>query len=172
MPLQEKERFEIKDDQALNWVFREILAPLKKEVARIEEMAAVEIDRVNKWKESELKSPKSDIEYWESLIQKYHFEELLRDPKRKTLSTPYGKSKSRRSAEQPEQVDKQALLEHVLTNDMQDFIKKDVRWADLKKTLQISEMDGGRVAVDENGMIVPGVIIKPESITYSVEVSE
>lgn len=53
---------------------------------------------------------------------------------------------------------------------MDEFIKNSVKWADLKKSLKIVEISGEKVVVDENGQIVPGVIVKPESTSYFVEV--
>jgi hypothetical protein len=53
---------------------------------------------------------------------------------------------------------------------MTEFIKESIKWGDLKKTLQVVEVNGKQVVIDENGQVVPGVVVKPESITYSVEV--
>ncbi len=63
-----------------------------------------------------------------------------------------------------------ALLAHIKQSGMSDFIKEDVRWGDFKKTLQVVETDDGFVAVDENGEVVPGVIVAPEKTTFTTEV--
>lgn len=167
--IEEKEPFRIQDDGALNWVFREHINPQYAEIKRIEEFAAAENERITQWKEQQLKSPKSELEYWEGLVQHYHHQQLLQDEKRKTISTPYGKSKSRRSKATPEQVDKEATLKYVKDNQMTDFIKEEVKWGDFKKSLFVRESNGVQVAVDENGQVVDGVIVKPESISFSIE---
>ncbi|MGO0742485.1 host-nuclease inhibitor Gam family protein, partial [Bacillus licheniformis] len=51
-----------------------------------------------------------------------------------------------------------------------EFIKEDVKWGDLKKSLSIKEVGGKKVVVDENGQAVPGVEIAPASINFNVEV--
>ena len=92
------------------------------------------------------------------------------DPKQKTISTPYGKSKTRKSKEAPDKANEELLLDYVIQNDLAEFIKNSVKWADLKKTLKIVQIGDEKVVVDGDGQIVPGVTVKPESISYSVEV--
>jgi len=169
--VEEKVRFEITDIGSLNWVFREVLIPLKSEIETNKALAKAEIERVNKWLEDVNKSNSQKVEEWEQRIQDYHFHTLLSDPKAKTLSTPYGKSKSRASKAAPEQADKDALLVHLLSNDMQDYIKKEPMWGDFKKSLSVANVDGVLTAFDETGQAVPGVVIKPDSISFSVEVT-
>jgi len=169
--VEEKERFEITDLGSLNWVFREVLIPLKAEVEANNAFAKTELARVNDWLKDKNKASLEKIEYFEHLVQNYHHQLLLNDPKAKTLSTPYGKSKSRASKAAPEQADKDALLVHLLSNDMQDYIKKEPMWGDFKKSLSVANVDGVLTAFDETGQAVPGVVIKPESINFTVEVT-
>ncbi|MED3469973.1 hypothetical protein P4485_29850, partial [Bacillus thuringiensis] len=56
------------------------------------------------------------------------------------------------------------------TIDSKQVLKTEVKWGDLKKKFKIAEISGEKVVVDEDGQIVPGVTVKPESISYSVEV--
>lgn len=95
---------------------------------------------------------------------------MAEDPKAKTISTPYGKSKTRKTKETTEKANEEVILQYVIENEMDEFIKNSVKWADLKKSLKIVEISGEKVVVDENGQIVPGVIVKPESTSYFVEV--
>jgi len=53
---------------------------------------------------------------------------------------------------------------------MTEFIKGSVKWGDLKKKLKVVKVNGQQVVIDENGQVVPGVVVKPESIIYGVEV--
>src|SRR6185312_1036739 len=127
-----------------------------------------EIDRIKLWAENENRSPLNDIEYWEQRIADFHLELLDKDPKQKTLSTPYGKSSSRRSKAAPEKVDEDKLLEHVKSNNLNDFVqvKESIKWGDFKKTLNIS----GDKVYDGNGLEVEGATVKPETVICKVEV--
>ncbi|MES1047208.1 hypothetical protein FOA22_22400 [Heyndrickxia oleronia] len=166
---QEQTQFEITDLDSLNWAFRKLSA-LKSKEKEIRQLANVERDRIDQWEKSELSTIENSTSFFESLIQQYHAKQLAEDPKVKTISTPYGKSKTRKSKEAPEKANEDELLEYVLENEMLDFIKNSVKWSDFKKTLKIVEISGEKVVVDENGQLVKGVTVKPESISYSVEV--
>ncbi|MEK5176322.1 host-nuclease inhibitor Gam family protein [Heyndrickxia sp. FSL W8-0496] len=166
---QEQTQFEITDLDSLNWAFRKLSA-LKSKEKEIKQLANVERDRIAQWEQSELSTIENSTSFFESLIQQYHAKQLAEDPKVKTISTPYGKSKTRKSKEAPEKANEDELLEYVLENEMLDFIKNSVKWSDFKKTLKIVEISGEKVVVDENGQLVKGVTVKPESISYSVEV--
>lgn len=165
------EVFKITDIESLNWAFRKLSAYQSK-INEIQNLAKRERERIDRWERDELKSINDSVEYFEHLVQQYHSSILAEDPKAKTLSTPYGKSKTKTSQAQPEKVEgkEKELLDHILSNDMEDFIKKEVKWGDFKKSLSVAEIDGKSVAVDENGQVVPGVSIKAESTSYSVEV--
>ncbi|UPJ15605.1 host-nuclease inhibitor Gam family protein [Bacillus cereus] len=168
--LQDSEKpFEISDLEGLNWAFRKLMA-LKEEEKKITTLANVERDRITQWEQSELRPIHNDISFFETHIRRYHMEQLEMDPKQKTISTPYGKSKTRKSSEAPEQKDKAQVLQYAIENELDDCLKTEVKWADFKKKLKIVEIGEEKVVVDENGQIVPGVTVKPESISYSVEV--
>ncbi|WP_242144900.1 MULTISPECIES: host-nuclease inhibitor Gam family protein [unclassified Bacillus cereus group] len=164
-----EQQFEITDINQLNWAFRKISA-LKAKEKQVTTLADVERDRINEWEQSELKPIHDSIGFFEWHIKRYHAEQLAADPKQKTISTPYGKSKTRKSKEAPEQQDKSQVLQYVIENEMDDCLKTEVKWADLKKKLKIVEISGEKIVVDEDGQLVPGVTVKPESISYSVEV--
>jgi hypothetical protein len=161
--------FQITDLNSLNWVFRK-LAALKSKEKEIKQLAEAERQRIADWERGELSTISNRLESFETMIATYHAKQIELDPKAKTISTPYGKSKSRTSKEAPEKDAEGEILYHVIENGMDDYIKMSLKWADLKKSLKIVEVSGEKVVVDENGAIVPGVIVKPESISYSVEV--
>ncbi|OBZ60067.1 hypothetical protein BAQ45_11410 [Bacillus pacificus] len=164
-----EQKFEITDINGLNWAFRK-LAALKAQEKEVTTLANVERDRITEWEQSELKPIHNSISFFEGHIQRYHAEQLAADPKQKTISTPYGKSKTRKSKEAPEQQDKAQVLQYAIENNLDDCLKTEVKWTDFKKKLKIVEISGEKVIVDEDGQIVPGVTVKPESISYSVEV--
>lgn len=164
-----EQQFEITSTNELNWAFRKLEALNAKE-NEIKESADFERNRVNEWEQKELKPINDSRSYFEGLIFRYHSQVMAADPKKKTISTPYGKSKSRTSKAAPEQKDKAQVLQYAIENELDDCLKTEVKWGDLKKKLSIVEIGDEKVVVDENGQIVPGVKIKPESISYSVEV--
>lgn len=165
----EETKFEITDLNSLNWVFRKIAAYKAKE-KEIKQVADVERQRIADWERGELSTISNSLSFFETMVTQYHAKQLELDPKAKTISTPYGKSKTRKSAAAPEKQDAQKLLEYAIENELDDCIKQEVKWSELKKTFKIVEISGEKVVVDGNGQIVPGVTVKPESISYSLEV--
>ncbi|KYC64717.1 host-nuclease inhibitor Gam family protein [Heyndrickxia coagulans] len=171
-PAEERQHFEITGLDSLNWAFRKLSAFKAKE-AEITELAKKERERIDFWEAEQKKSIQGDMEFFENLIQRYHAQRLAENPKAKTLSTPFGKSKSRTSKPAPEKQDENKLLKYVTDNGLDEFIKKSVKWGDLKKNLKVTDIDGKAVVVDTTtGMYVPGVTIKPAQTTFNVEVTE
>ncbi|MEB4891177.1 host-nuclease inhibitor Gam family protein [Bacillus thuringiensis] len=164
-----EQQFEITDINGLNWAFRKISA-LKAKEKEITTLANVERDRITQWEQSELKPIHNDISFFETHIRRYHMEQLEMDPKQKTISTPYGKSKTRKSSEALEKADETKLLDYAIENELDDCIKTEIKWGELKKKFKIKKIGDEKVIVDGDGQIVPGVKVKPESISYSVEV--
>lgn len=167
---EEKEAFHIQDMSQLDWAFK-TLSEIVGQDNEIKQRADAQRDQINRWEQSERQKLESDMNYFEGLIRVYHQEQLALNPKAKTLSTPFGASKTRTSKEAPEQADKKAVLQYVLDNQMDDYLKHEVKWEDLKKSLKIAEVNGKKVAVDENGAIVEGITIKPETINYTVDIT-
>ncbi|TYS14301.1 hypothetical protein FZC78_19305 [Rossellomorea vietnamensis] len=163
------QRFEITDIDSLNWAFRKMSA-LKAKEKEIQRLADSERDRISSWEHKETAPIKSSLEHFETLIAQYHAKQLQEDPKAKTISTPYGKSKTRKSKETPEKQNEDQLLQHVMESELFEYVKQSLKWGDFKKNLKIVEIAGDKVVVDDTGQIVPGVYVKPESVSYSVEV--
>lgn len=168
--VEEKEPFRIQDMSQLDWAFK-TLSEITAEDNEIKQRADVQRSQIDKWEQVERGKLTNDMEYFQGIIRVYHQEQLALNPKAKTLSTPFGVSKTRTSEEAPEQADKDTILQHVLDNGLEDLIKYDYKWSDLKKSLKIAEVNGRKVAVDENGAIVEGITIKPESTNYTVDIT-
>ncbi|MCY8915629.1 host-nuclease inhibitor Gam family protein [Bacillus atrophaeus] len=162
-------QFEITDMNSLNWAFRKIAA-LKSQEKEIQALAATEKQRIEEWESQELKPLADSLSFFENLVSVFHTKQLQEDPKAKTLSTPYGKSKSRKTKAAPKEVDKEKLLQHVKDAGMEEFIKESVAWGDLKKTLTVKEFEGKPIIIDSNGQAVPGVEVQPETVSFKVEV--
>ncbi len=165
----EEAKFEITDKNSLNWAFRKVSA-LKAQEKEIKQLADAERERISEWERSELSTISNSLGFFETMVAAYHAKQLEEDPKAKTISTPYGKSKSRKSKEAPEKENEEAILQHVIENGMDDYIKTSLKWSDLKKAVKIVEIAGEKAVVDENGQLVPGMTVKPESISFSLEV--
>lgn len=167
----EREAFEIDSLSKLGWAFQK-LAALQAKEQEIKDYAKAEIDRIESWQDSEVNKLDDDIQFFQSHIERYHFRKLQEDPKAKTLSTPYGKSKSTTSKPSPQSVDDSALLKHIKSNGFTDYLKveESVKWGEFKKQIQVVETSNGHIAVDENGEIIPGIEVKPVSISFKAEV--
>ncbi|MFP7446592.1 host-nuclease inhibitor Gam family protein [Bacillus infantis] len=165
----EERKFEIVDINSLNWVFRKVSA-LKSKEKEIKQLANAERQRISDWERGELSSITGSLEFFENMVAVYHAQQLEKDPKAKTISTPYGKAKSRASKAAPEKVDESAILQFAIENGMDDCLKTSLKWTDFKKSLKVVEIAGEKAVVDADGQIVPGVSVKPESISFSVEV--
>src|SRR5690606_33719861 len=111
------------------WAFRKLNA-YKEELKQKQQLAAAEIERITMWINAEKEPIENSMKHFEFLIQEYHQVQLMKDPKAKTLTTPYGKSKSRASKAQPKLANKDAALKFVKDNNLTDFIKEDIRWGD------------------------------------------
>jgi hypothetical protein len=165
-----KQMFKVTDLNSLNWTFRKVQA-LKEKEKEIKQLAQKEKDRIEWWERQELSGVNQSLEFFQSLISEYHAAVLEDNPKAKTLSTPYGKTKARKSKEAPEKVNEDTILKHVIESGMDDYLKTSLKWGDMKKDLKIVELEGKKVVVDSLGQVVPGVEVKPESISFSLEVN-
>ena len=162
--------YEINSLSSLNWAFR-MLSALKAEEKTTKQLAEEERFRINTWEQGELSKLKNRVEYFEFAISSYHAKQLEENPKAKTISTPYGKTKSTTSKAQPEKQNEEQLLAFVEENALPFVkVKKELAWGDLKKTLKVADKDGQQIVVDENGQVVPGAAVKPQTTTFKVEI--
>lgn len=81
--------FEIKDKASADWVLRKIRA-LNQEINETKALADREIERVKEWEEKETKSSKSNVEFFEGLIDKYMIKSRTFDPEFRKISLPSG----------------------------------------------------------------------------------
>lgn len=169
--IEEHKGFAIKDLGTLGWAFQK-LSVYEKKCSEVSAYAKAEIEKITAWEKAELFKHRRSMEFFESHIEHYHFNKLQEDPRAKTLSTPYGKSKSTTQSPSPVRVDEKVILEHLEKNGLDEHISKKPRWGTLKDSLTVAQTDDGYIAVDSNGEVVPGVIVRPEQTTFSYEVTE
>lgn len=171
---EERKVFVITDLNGLNWAFRKMSAIQAKQ-NEVKQLAQAERLRIDAWEKKECAAFESDLAFFTQKITEYHASVLAQDPKAKSIKTPYGVAKSTTSKAAPEKVDEAALIEYVKTNEL-TFVevetKEKLLWGELKKTLKVVESDGVLKVVDADGQVVPGVFVKPETVSFKVEVSE
>ena len=155
------EGFKVNDLSSATWCFRKLRA-LEAKKAEIEEVAAKEIEYIEKWKEEQLKQYASDTEFFEGAISAYFVEERAKDKKFK-LSTPYGKVTSRKAKKWLYE-DEEELKAYIKENDIDAIrIKEEIDKTSLKKICK----DGVN---QDTGELLPGVRIEEtETITVKTE---
>lgn len=122
----ENETFTITDLDSLNWVFRK-MHTLKVKEDKIKSFSKKEYERVQDWNKKELKSIESKKEYFTSLVKVYHQRQLQVDPDAKTISTPYGTSKSRTANPSVDRANEAELLEYLVSNELTEYIENKVK---------------------------------------------
>jgi hypothetical protein len=159
----EQKQFKIENLEQATWAFRKISA-YKAKQNEIDEVAKEETERIRTWQQKESETIKSGINFFEVLLQQYFVEQREQNPKFK-ISTPYGKVTARKQPDKWE-YDESKILEWLDKNEPEFIrIKKEINKALFKKSVKV--LNGK--AVDENGEIVPGVIIIPQPETIKVE---
>lgn len=158
---EKREGFEINDLEGATWTFRKLRAISEKE-AEIKAVAQVELDKVQRWLDEELKAYEDDKAYFEGLLTAYYAKERQENNKFK-LSTPYGKVTSRK-AEKYIYEDEQAIMDYCNVNEIDCIRVKE----ELDKT-SFKKLCKGGVNL-ETGEVVPGVRVETvESINVKVE---
>lgn len=158
----------------LNWAFRKMNA-LQAKINDVKALADAERLRIANYEKQETEKYRADLEHFEHHVKEFHASVLAQDPKAKSIKTPYGVAKSTTSNVAPEKVDEQALIEYAKTNELafvEVEVKEKLKWAELKKTLKVVESDGAHVVIDAEGQVVPGVSVKPKTVTFKVEVAD
>jgi hypothetical protein len=164
-----KERFRITDLGSLTWTFENVKS-LTEKAKEIKDVAQAQRSKIDYWESKEMVTINNSLEFFQNLIAEYHSTVLAENPKSKTIKTPYGNTKAKTTKEQPEKVDEDTILQHVIESGLDDYLKTSLKWGDFKKELKIAEVSGEKVIVDSNGQIVPGVKVKPETTTFSMEI--
>lgn len=160
--IEELEGFKITNIDEANWAFRKIRA-LQEEVKETNLLADKEKERIENWREKEIKTSIDNIEYFEGILTEYYMKLRSENPKAK-LNTPYGKVTSRKSKKWNYQ-NEEEILKYLKENEYSDLIKvkEDINKAELKKMFK----DGVN---KETGEVLPGLEIKEEeSISVKVE---
>jgi phage host-nuclease inhibitor protein Gam len=170
--IEAQERFRITNDSQANWALRKI-ADARKKLARDQETAKAEIERIQQWlKMSESEAARTE-ERMTALLHEYYAPQFQTDPKTKTYKLPSGKVQW--WAQQPQfNRDDATLLEFLKSREMTDFIetKETPKWGELKKQIQVV---GEHVVVKDGkmaGEIIDGVEVVHRPPTFRVVTTE
>lgn len=106
-----------------------------------------------------IKHSQGRIEWYANELEVYQRSEGI-----KAIKTPFGSSKLKKQPPEYRR-DNVVLLEYAKAHQFVK-VKEEVDWAPLKKTLQVV----GDKAVDENGEIVPGVVVIEREPKFEFEV--
>lgn len=168
-----QERFRVTDLNSANWCLRKMQA-LTAKIHETNQLSDAEVLRINQWREHEVSGIERQMQFFEMLLTDYHAQMLRQDLKAKTITTPYGKLKSTTRKAQPKKVDDEQLLQHIKSSGDTEYIitKESPAWGEYKKTLQVTEINGVSVVMDQNGQRVQGVEVELGGTSFKVEVSE
>lgn len=161
----ERERFTVDDDRKATWAMRK-LRTIKAAQKTNEAIAAEEISRVNEWL-TDVNAPlKQDEAYFTGLLIEYLRSRRAEDGT-KSITLPHGKINSR-SGQPKWDVDSEEFLKWAdATREELVRIKIEPNLAEAKKVLTV---EGDKVIDPKTGEVVPGILIHPAEISYTVEV--
>jgi len=153
------EGFSVDTIEKAEWCMRK-LAKLAQDDADDEAMAEREIERIKKWLEERNKPRQQSREFFERHLTSFHQRLLLQDDRMKTVKLPHGALKARKVADKFE-YDEKTIVAWAKEQGRAEFIrvKEEVVKDAVKRTIK------------EDGESVPGVLIVPQGMSFTVEVS-
>lgn len=163
-----RERFRVINDRMAAWAMRR-LASVQNRRADIQQIAADEKARIDGWAASQLAPLDRDVSYFEALLGEYAID--VRDTDgRKSVSTPYGVVKTRTVGGGWAITDEAALVEWAKQAhpELVDTVER-FALARAKKVLET--VGDGTVGDPVRNELVPGLAVKPQDVTTSVEIT-
>jgi phage host-nuclease inhibitor protein Gam len=164
-----KQRFKVEDKEQLNWALRQISA-IESEKKEINKLADTEMDRILQWQKKEVEAIDNRKAFFEGLILQYAMNERTKDPKFKSVSTPYGKIGFKN--QHPKwNYDEKKLVAFLNDNELYDFVrtKEEPIKTEIKKKFKFTE--DGRV-FDMDGQEVDGITVEFQDEKLDIKVSE
>ena len=143
---EEETGFKIIDKSTCDWCFK-LISEYEEEHKEINAYADAEIDKINKWREAELKH--YDTSFLEAKLKEYYIEQRALNPKFR-LSMPSGTVSSRKTTKY-NYVDEEQIIKYLKENHSPVLrVKEEIDKNEFKKVYK----DG----IDhETGEIIPGV---------------
>lgn len=166
----ERQRFKIENKEQLFWVMKKYRKIMEEKLEN-EAVAEKEIERIKNWLEKENEKLQQRLDFFAGLVEEYHRTLLEQDPKKKTLTTPYGSSKLRNLG--PELIyDDERLIAWIEANTEEPEkyinIKKTPNKQRLKKDTEV--VDDRLLVFKDTGEIVEGIAVLPRPPKFSIEI--
>ena len=163
-----KERWKVMNLDSANWCLRK-LAALKAKQQEIDKLAKQEMERIRVWQEQASKGLDRQAEFFTGLLEEYHRGELRKDPKTKTIATPYGEMHLRKQQPQWEYHEEQLMI--YLKANRPDLVKEKVTYAPDKASIKkYCKVSGNQVFDIITGEVIPGVAVYDRAEAFSVKV--
>lgn len=158
--------FEVESLEQLDWVMRKVMQANER-LAEIDQVTAVEIDRVKAWQEQASKQYRQTIDFMTQLAGSYHRRLLTDDPSRKTITVPNGKSSARKLPDS--YAFDQGFIEWAKANRPELLrVKYEVEAREAKEAVEVQQNIDGEYGAFIDGEIVPGVAFEPGGTKYTV----
>ena len=163
-----KERWKVENLEAANWCLRK-LAALKAKQQEIDKLAKQETERILCWQKKQTEGLDRQSEFFTGLLEEYHRGQLAEDPKRKTITTPYGELHLRKQPPQWEYHEEQ-LMTYLKAN-RPDLVKEKITYAPDKASIKkYCKVSGNQVFDIITGEVIPGVAVYDRAEAFSVKV--
>lgn len=164
----------IADKGAASWAVRKV-AEARAAQAENRRIHEAERARIDRWLERENERLERGILFFQLHLERWHREQLERDPKAKTIRFPHGESHLR--AQQPEMVYEETQLLGWLKEHQPDLVrvKEEPNRAELRKVVELVPSDvTGRfhLILKETGEVVGGAYALERPSAYSVKTDE
>lgn len=168
----ENQRFRIQDDNQADWALRKI-ARARQDMKEAEEMAAMEIEKINRWLDGQRDESLRTERFFTALLQEYYEPRFMTNPDKKTYKLPSGKVQ-RRTQQPLFDRDNEALLAWLKQRGMTDYIevKETPKWGELKQQVQVV---GEHVVIKDGplkGEIIDGVEVVHRPPIFRVVTTE
>lgn len=163
-----KERWKVTNLDSANWCLRK-LAALKARQMEIDQLARAEVERITSWQKKQTEGLDRQGEFFTGLLEEYHRRELAADPKRKTITTPYGEMHLRK--QQPQWAFDEAALIPYLNINYPYLVKEKVVYSpDKQKIKEFFKVADGQALDIVTGEVIPGVAVYDRAEAFSVKV--
>lgn len=159
-------RFRIDDTGQADWAMRK-LARVAEQQSEVDELAARQIEPIERWRRNEQAKLDRERLFWEALLLEYHRAVLGADSSAKSIRLPHGQLKSRQGQPQWHFVDDEFISwANARGLDALVRVKFEVDKVNAKEAL-IVDPDG--LVATSDGEIVPGVSVTPGERSFTVE---
>ena len=161
------EGFKVDDDQKANWALRKI-KQMQEQIKENNDLADAEIDKIERWRNTENEKAEADIEYFQSLLAEYAITKREQDPKFKSLKLPNGRFGFRKRPAKW-QYDDEAVIAQLKESKLTDFVrvKEEINKRDLR---QFVKVEGDKVINPETGEIIEGINVLEQGEKFNVKV--